>query len=210
MRTTFIIFLCIVSFKPAKAQSLQEEFLSSFQTEPRPVFALGTRNAFVTNDFAKMRHVFVGLNYQNVTRVGVSFNWLTKGFRDNSYTPYPDNLRMLYIAPHIEYVFFRTQHWELNIPVQLGLGMSYLYSIEIDNNNQPKNVRSDKGFIALYEPAMTAQYRFLKYFAVGAGAGFRLMLRNNPKLNENFNSLVYMAWFKVFFGDLYKEYVKKG
>jgi len=207
-----ILFLCWSIFTKAQADSaFTSTFLNSFKYKPKPVFTMGTRNAFVSNDFAKMRHAFIGMNYQNITRLGISFNWLSDGLQRKVPTVFVDSfltkdVRMLYIAPHIEYVFYQTDHWELNIPVQIGMGLSYLKY----KNAQNHIIRENKGFVMLYDPAMTIQYRFLRYFALGGGAGIRLMIKNNKQLAERFTSPVYMIWFKVFFGDIYKDYVKKG
>ena len=63
-----------------------------------------------------------------------------------------------------------------------------------------------KVFVFLYEPAMTVQYRFLRYLGVGGGLGYRLAF-TNASLDESLNAPVYIIGVKVFFGDLYRDVV---
>jgi len=182
---------------------------NSFKTSPKPVVSFSTRNAFVTNSFVKMRGIFLGVNYADITRVGITFNWLAKGFEKDHLLVVDDTtslniqkgLRMYYIAPKAEYCFYRSAHWEAGIFVQLGLGNS---SFKFKSNDESFVIQKD--WIALYEPGMTIQYRFLKYFGVGAGVGYRLMLKNNKHISERFTSPIYTFGLKVFFSDVYKDY----
>ncbi len=187
-----------------------EEIKWSLSSEPKPVFQFGTRNAFVTNEFAKMRSVTVAYNYADILRLGVSGNWLAKGFDkphaidlgDGTFKSIEKSLRMLYIAPSVEYTFYRSEHWELAIPFQLGAGLSYFVYEDGEKH------RIDKDWIALYEPSMRVQYRFLKYFGIGGGIGYRLMIKNNKHLDEKFTSPLYTVGLKIFFSDVYKDFVK--
>ena len=47
------------------------EIKASFKEKPKFIVKLGTRNSFITNSFMKMRDVGVGLNYNDVVKVGV-------------------------------------------------------------------------------------------------------------------------------------------
>jgi hypothetical protein len=52
---------------------------------------------------------------------------------------------------------------------------------------------------------MTVQYRFLNYFGVGAGWGFRLVVQTGDKLGENLNAPIYTLGVRVFLGDLWRD-----
>ena len=67
----------------------------------------------------------------------------------------------------------------------------------------------DRGGIILYEPAITGQYKLTKWFGLGFGAGFRLMLVNNKAIDTKFNSPVYIFKVKVFFAELMRPVFKK-
>ena len=51
---------------------------------------------------------------------------------------------------------------------------------------------------------MTVQYRFLKYFAIGGGWGFRLAIAS-AELDESLNAPIYLFGLKVFAGDLWRD-----
>lgn len=51
---------------------------------------------------------------------------------------------------------------------------------------------------------MTVQYRFLRYFGVSAGWGFRLVL-TNAELDETLSAPIYLFGLKVFLGDLWTD-----
>ena len=208
MKTSLIILCCLTSAWSG-AQNLFDAMENSFQAKPKPIVSLSSRNAFITNGLVKMRSVFAGINYADVTRIGLTYNWMARGvdrdhsvrLNDSTSVGLSKSLRMRYIAPHIEYTYYRSEHWEAGIHVQLGFGSSF-FTYEL--NNVQETIQRD--WIMLYEPAMTIQYRFLQYFGIGAGVGYRLLLKNNKQINERFTSPVYTIGFKVFFSKLYQDY----
>jgi hypothetical protein len=62
----------------------------------------------------------------------------------------------------------------------------------------------------MYEPAMTVQYRFLRYFGVSAGLGYRLVFKNNEILKQQMSAPVYLVGLKIFFDDLWKDSQRAG
>jgi hypothetical protein len=87
----------------------------------------------------------------------------------------------------------------------MGIGSSY-YGYVNDSLGQKK---IDRGGIILYEPAITGQYKLTKWFGLGFGAGFRLMLVNNKAIDAKFNSPVYIFKAKVFIAELFRPMFKK-
>ncbi len=195
----------------ASAQ-LIDSIAESFQYPPKLLIKLDTRNSFITSSFARIRGIKVGVDYNKTTKVGLGFSWLATDFYSNIEvkeegvaTVYRARLSYEYFAPYFEYAFYKHNNWEVSIPVQLGIGRSgYRYR----DANEKKQIAGRKAMV-LYEPAMTAQYRFLKYFGVGAGIGYRLMLVGNDNIDENFNSPIYILKAKVFFGDIYNDVFKR-
>lgn len=114
-------------------------------------------------------------------------------------------LRFAYISPYIEYTFHKTKKWEISIPVQLGIGAAR-YEYE---DNAGVFVRQKDRLVIMYEPAMTAQYRFISWAGIGAGVGYRLVFYGNNALKENFNSPVYILRFKIFLRDIYRDVFPK-
>ena len=108
---------------------------------------------------------------------------------------------MGYVAPYVDYAFFQRGNWEARIPVQLGFGAGSLSYRDAEGR---RRTIARTGLI-LYEPAMTVQYRFLRYFALGAGWGFRLVIQTGDDLGERLTAPVYLFGLRVFLGDLWRD-----
>lgn len=190
---------------PGKAQLL-DSIAYSFQFRPKPAFILNTRNSFITSQAVKIRGVNVGLNFNKTTKVGLGFNWLGTALRkpiSNLEEPTEATLRFWFIAPYFEYAFYRSDRWEVSIPIHLGFGRSgYVYE------HGGVEHRIDEAGIVLYEPSMTAIFKPIRYLGVGVGTGYRLMLRNNKAIEERFTSPTYTLKFQVYFGEIYRAIAK--
>jgi hypothetical protein len=196
MRKIFVIICCFIAFS-AHAQ-LIDSIRNSFQYPPKPLFSLETRNAFITNQLVKVRSVKAGVSFNRTTKVGLTYNWLRDDvFSVNDTTK---TVHLNYLAPFMEYVFFRNGRFTMSIPVRLGFGNAHYKTID--------NEKTNKEWIMVYEPAMQAEMRFLRYFGVGAGIGFRLMLKNNAILEEQFNSSIYTFGFKIYFDTLKEDFIR--
>jgi len=110
-------------------------------------------------------------------------------------------LQFNYVTPFIEYSFYKSEHWYAEIPVQFGFGKARY----VDSTTQEV---LDESNVFVYEPAMTIEYRFWRFFGVGAGVGFRLALKDKGKIEDVLTSPEYIFRFKIYFGDIYKELTK--
>ncbi len=182
----------------AKAQ-LFDSIKSSFEYKPKLLIKMDARNSFVTASFARIKGVKVGLSYHKTFKFGLGYSWMKTDFYPNAFND-STNLRFSYANVFMEYTFFQTKHWLFEIPVQLGIGrISY---------KDPEGLILQKQWVPIWEPAMTFEYIFLKYFGVGVGAGYRLVIKPKLPIVEKFTSPIYIFKFKIYFGDIYKD-VKK-
>lgn len=177
-----------------------ESIEESLTYTPKIYFNYGTRNSFITNQYAKVQDIKAGITYNNQFTLAFGYSWLNSNFESTLKNGVTSKLKMRYVTPYMEYSFLEKDNIEVTIPVHLGFGTSF-YQDENKNKYQ-------KSFIITYEPAMTITYRFFKYFGVGAGLGYRLMLVGNNAINENFNSPIYLLKTKIFFGDVYNDVFK--
>jgi hypothetical protein len=125
--------------------------------------------------------------------MGGGYNWLNAGITKQKVFVYPSGtdsinvpLKFRYISYYFDFVFYKTRHWEFSVPLQIGAGDSrfeYKY-------NGAKFVE-DEGLVVLYESAIAGEYKLLKWFGLGAGIGYRLMIVNNRTIPAKFNSPVY-------------------
>lgn len=156
-----------------------------------------TRNSFISNYRAQVKGVSAGVSYNKQFTMALGYNWLDTKFESIFNEIDTVNLKLRYISPFVEYSFLEKNNFIISIPIYLGFGQS-LY--ETENKKQ-----FNKQFVILYEPAMKATYRFLKYISISAGVGFRVVLVGNSKLLENFNSPTYTLGVGLFIGDIYKD-----
>ena len=203
------IFLLILFLTPLFLQAqLVEDIKESFKVKPKVLATLGSRDAIVSNTHARMRHVLLGANYNNVSRIGLTFNWQSKGIVSEHWidvnTKTEKQLKTFYIAPYFEYTFFQTERFEATIPVQIGFGHSYYQYLTLAE----EKVNFNKGFNVLYEPAMTATYKPIKYIGLGGGIGYRVPLIKNKNIQEKLFAPYLMWWVKIYFGTIYKDKIK--
>jgi hypothetical protein len=198
MQKIITIFIFLMSFSTVNAQ-LFDSIKTSFDYKPKLLVKMDARNSFVTASYAKVKGVKVGLSYHKIFKFGVGYSWMKTDFYPERFLD-STNLRFAYVNTFLEYTFFQTEHWQFEIPVQMGLGrISYK-----DTDGE----LLQKQWVPIWEPAMTFEYLFLKYFGVGVGAGYRLVIKPKTPIAEQFTSPIYILKFKVYFGDIYKD-VKK-
>ncbi len=178
------------------------------QEAPKPTFSLDSRGSFISNQNVRMMGVKVGLEHAGRVRYGIGYSFLRTPVErealvlEAGYTrTVTTRMRLGYVTPFFGYTFYRRGPWEVSIPVQVGIGGGSVTYDDIAGRRQ----KLKRAFVFLYEPAMVVQYRFLKYFAVGGGLGYRLVF-TNASLDEHLNAPVYIIGLRVFFGDAYKDW----
>jgi hypothetical protein len=206
-----LVVITVVSNTDLHAQkiNLSDSLAFYFKMPAVPALKLDTRNSFITGSNVRIYGVKAGLIFGKRISVGIGYNWLgskeeRKFVEEGTNTSYDAKLRFSFVSPYIEYVFYQKRALSMSIPVQIGFGYSKLHYYDGDGNLQVVS----KQFVAMYEPAMTIEHRFLKYFAAGGGVGFRLMLKNNTALDERFSAPIYLLRFRILFEELYRDFSK--
>lgn len=115
-------------------------------------------------------------------------------------------LEMYYIPASFEYIFYNENPWQVGVPVNIGFGKSYFWYYK---NTGLDRGQTDKKTVAVMTVNLDAQYKILKWFGVGAGLGFRVMLKDNNNINENFNSIIYSLRLRLFVDEIYRSLFKK-
>jgi hypothetical protein len=101
-------------------------------------------------------------------------------------------LHFTYFSYFVEYTINFTKHWELDLPVLIGIGSSsYQYTSNDFTVNQNRKI------IMPLEPQVTLGYNINKYVELSTQVGYRLMVINNSLLDYDFNSITYSVGLSV-------------
>lgn len=203
MRTFFIILISFFIFSSQGHAQLFDSIRTSFDYKPKFLLKFDTRNSFISNQYAKIHGIKVGLSFNKTTNIGIGYHWMPK--RPLEPTLLNSNkidLKFGYAVAFFEYNFYKSKHWSAEIPVQIGFGKAQYDDLDLA-------MTTGVSWIIIYEPAMTIEYKFLKYFGIGGGVGFRLAIKSNQQIIESFTAPEYILRFKIYSGDIYKEQILK-
>ncbi|HEY8403271.1 MAG TPA: hypothetical protein VIK71_01545 [Flavobacteriales bacterium] len=188
----------------AQTVNLSDSLRHVFSLKAMPTAKLDSRNSFISGRSARVHGIKTGVSFGKRLSLGLGYNWIRKGavhqeirMGDNFYNA---DVHLRYIAPFAEYSFYKKGNWEATIPVQIGFGRSFLLY-----NNGYRQERLFQHGVVLYEPGMSLEYKIMNLVGVGAGLGYRIMLKNNHEIDHSFTSPMYVVRFRVIFDEIYKQ-----
>ena len=198
VRTFFLSIFFILLNLTANSQFLDS---ISKNIEAKPVFfvKLDTRGSFVSNRHVRINGIKGGLSFNKKLKLGVGYNWLKSNYQP-LYNGINVNLISHNISTFIDYIFLKKRPFEYNANIQLGFG-NVMY--------KHNKIQLESSAALFYEQSISAEYRFLKYFGVGFGLGYRFVIYNKRYIDEKLSAPVYIARLKLYFGDIYKEIKEK-
>jgi hypothetical protein len=206
MRWLIIILVCGLTTDALHGQTinLSDSLRAVFRQRITPSFKFDTRNSFITGNTAKVYGIKAGINFGKRFSVGVGYNFIGTELQESIILNDKEvraDIQMNYIAPFVEYSFYQRGPWELSSPIQLGVGNSFL---RVNDEQGSRVINRDK--VVLYEPGMAFEFKILNLIGVGAGFGYRIMLKNNRGIEQQFTSPVYALRARLIFDELYKRY----
>lgn len=200
-----IIFsaLFTYSFSYSLAQSTEKDLFQkieeSLETKPKFYISFDNKNSFISNRSGWFLGAKVGLEYDNIFRIGIGFN----GLYNKTYSTYINDIKKTeevlsfnYISIFAEYIFKNNKRYEFSLPISLGFGYSWLGDLKTSNTSQ---------FQLLYEAQLNGMYFPVQFFGIGAGLGYRLMLKNNEYIDEQFTAPIYSLKVKLILGKIFKN-----
>lgn len=205
MNRCYFILLIFLSFSlhyKVKAQlfdSLQAIIKSKSSVDLR----IESRYSFIDNDLAVINGIRIGAAFRRKIRFGGGVSWLKSDLYTTEYTmqenytlnPVKKYLRLGYICFYADFVFYKTKRWQLSVPIQTGLGLSwYQYNDNYNLKSQPKY------FLWIYEPGIATQFKIFKWLSLGVDVNYRFTLKNNKNIGDHFSSPTY-AFKLLFFAD---------
>ncbi len=202
----FILIILLFLTEPSSSQTINnndddlfDKIKKSTQTIPKLYIAFDNKNSFISNRSGWFIGGKLGLQYENNFRYGVGFYILynkTYSTYVNGIKKSEEYLSFNYLSLFAEYIFKNNKNYEFSLPIAIGFGYSWLGDFSNKKNSN---------FQLLYETQLNGMYYPLSFLGVGAGVGYRIMIINNNKIDEQFTAPIYSIKFKIIFGKLFKN-----
>ena len=183
--------------------NLGDSLENVLKNKPIPTARFDSRNSFVSGRNARVQGIKAGVTFRKTLTLGLGYSWLDTDIKERigpGDIGGEGQLKMRYISAFAEYTFYRKGPWEATIPVQIGFGKSFL---QVKESGTKKTI--DANPVILYEPIMTFEYKVLNIIGLGAGVGYRIMLRNNKDIDYQFTSPVYVLKARLIFDEIFKK-----
>lgn len=190
----YILFFFTLNIS-AKAQ-LFDTIQKDFKRKPGIIVKLDSRNTFINGKINQFSGVKLGLSFNKRTRYGVGYSYLENGSSVINNLGETGFYKIHYAHVFADYVFYNKGKWEFALPVQIGIGNSFI--------EFPNNKRVAQKYIVLYEPNISGQYKVFKWFGIGADLGFRYCIIRNKELGNEFQSPTYTFKTLIYWDVLYK------
>ncbi|MBK9451330.1 MAG: hypothetical protein IPN95_18360 [Bacteroidetes bacterium] len=204
---TLVLWMCLTAIA-AKAQLLNppRDIPAAFRQSPKLLVGLDSRRSFVSGRDVKVMGVRVGLDFEKRARVGFGVYTLASEFNRNfirtDFFGIVDTiqaqLRFNYLIAYFEYVLLTTKHWEVSLPLHIGIGDVSFTKI----NQDPKS-------FLLGEVMVLANYKIFPFLGLAAGVGYRQILLGGYAIRDNFDAPSYSFGIKFWAGYLVDKIIKK-
>ncbi|MBL0015687.1 MAG: hypothetical protein KA239_03555 [Bacteroidia bacterium] len=204
---TLVLWMCLTAIA-AKAQLLNppRDIPAAFRQSPKLLVGLDSRRSFVSGRDVKVMGVRVGLDFEKRARVGFGVYTLASEFNRNfirtDFFGIVDTiqaqLRFNYLTAYFEYVLLTTKHWEVSLPLHIGIGDVSFTKI----NQDPKS-------FLLGEVMVLANYKIFPFLGLAAGVGYRQILLGGYAIRDNFDAPSYSFGIKFWAGYLVDKIIKK-
>lgn len=192
------LVLILILLVPFWAFGQQEE-----NKKVRFLAKIETRNSFVQTHHTTFLGVRVGFEFKFPIRCGIGYYWPLTNHDSKFYNPADFGLtdptaqpKLRYAIGYIDYSFYKEDDWTLSVPVQIGIGETYYKSSESN--------RFANELVVPMEAGIAVDYLFSKWMGFGVGLGYRVMLKNNKQVKENFNSPYYQVRLNILFTEIFR------
>jgi hypothetical protein len=202
-------YLCFCFLLTAHVLYAQTQLTDSLRLcllkKPGPDFSLDSRDSFIANRSARTYGVRIGVDFGGSLKMGGGYYQLgspiirIEPFHNSSgNTNVRSTIYLHYICYYIEYVFYNSRSWKFSALPQVGFGFT---SKDFVYNDVVQRGKKKPAF--MYEPCLSGEYKLTRWLGIGASAGFRLMLKDNKSVKENFNAPIYSFSVMIHWDKLY-------
>ena len=184
---------------------------SALAEKPKFDWDVDSRNSFIASRRAGILGLRVGVNFDEVVRLGLGYNFLftsiTRDFQEGAgENVLSQDFRLRYGSLYGEYVYYRKQRLKMTLQMLLGIGGSQFKYEDSLGSIKSTSWRT----VVLYEPHLIGDYTVLKYLSVGAGLGYRLTYSGDSFSRRSLNSPIYIIRANILIKKLYEDFNNKG
>lgn len=191
-----IVFFCGISFfSEAQTMNLSDSLEKVFRNKPKPSLKLDFRNSFISGRTAQIGGIKAGVSFGKTLNLGLGYSWLYSNlFQETNFNGFSIDSRVVfrYFSPYLEYSFFRKGPWETMVTANMGYGKIFL-----DTDGTRGGSRKFETGAFIYEPTIGFEYKIFNLVGIGAGYGYRLVIRGNRNIDQNFTAPVYVIRFRI-------------
>lgn len=176
------------------------------------LLGLDGRRSVVLNESTLLGGLKIGATLNKKHKMGIGIYWMKDdivrhGAPGLNITDATGDLffKFGYTSLFYEPVLFRNKRWQLSTPVHLGsavIELRYLNSLD-------QRVLFQTTKAPLFELSGVAQYKILRWLAIGTGLGYRGLLVNDQRIKQALNAPVYILQLKILFGVIWKTILDK-
>ncbi len=185
------------------------------------VFKLDNRFSFAQEQLISIYGFRTGFRLFKKHEIGIALNWLGSKNVYNIKNMSTDNnsFGTLTNAEKLQGTFFykyfgffyepilhKKNKWAINLPLQFGGGKA---GVDITNRETGVFIDRKEASFLLFEPALTAEYKFSKYLGVGFGGGYRFAFSEQKIVKDNLTKPVFILKLKIYLADIFRDVFKR-
>lgn len=199
----FILLTGLISFSQVEADlklPVEEK-----DNKLKFVFNFDNRNSFVIGHQVKFSGIKIGLGNRK-HRFGIGFyNMREPVMRTNDRfdDPIATDTTLFtynYSSLYYERILLQKKRWEISTPFHLNFGDLKASFIDTAGNGVPFFTQRVNSLTFSFK----AHYKIWRWFGVGVGAGYNVMLQGDHRVKNALNAPFYSYGVKVFLGELWK------
>jgi len=204
-----LLLLCAFFFASALKSQLLDSLRVFMQHKYNIDARLESKLSLIDHQLSKVTGFRVGVAFKRKLRLGGGVDWLktdyskginwlghqpvTREFTNNENEVVDKYFKLMYLCFYADFVFHKTKHWQLGVPVQIGTGASWFDS----RKGYYFGGEGPKYFVFLYEPGISVQYKVTKWFGGGVDFCYRFALQPKSASHVRLSSPSYA--FKLVF-----------
>lgn len=203
-----LLFSCLLSL------IAQEQDTILKQKNVKFLFGLDANRSFVLKNQTKFWGLRIGVQLKDRHKFGLGLYGMQDPVlieRELNKDNYPNSNDSLlfnfnYNSLFYDYIWYRTKRWELSTPFHLGGGdVNLVYRDTLMNVNKPLF----NGRASIFVTSGAVQFKLTRWFALGAGIGYRFVFSRDENLMKGLNAPIYVYKAKILAGELFRMWFKK-